>query len=203
MQACRICRAQTSDHRNRFRGSAPGTARQGWLGFLLAFATLLSTSTAARADDLIPWRGPLPPAFPIAAIDGEAPRLSAFAGKVVLVHFFATWCEPCRPELEALERLRLSIGDDLEILAISVAEPDERVRRHFAAHPVGFRVLLDRDRAVARAWGVHTLPSSFLLDRSLTPLGRADGDVAWDDAIARSRISEALASPAAGPAAER
>ena len=198
MPSSRICRAQTTDSRNRFHGSAPGDSNRKLLGLLLALFFSLFPSDASRADALTPWQGPGPAPFALAAADGSEVRLSDFRGKVVLLHFFATWCEPCRPELVALERLRRTIGDGLEIVAVSVAEPDDRVRRYFAAQPVGYRVLLDRDRAVARAWRVHALPSTILLDHSLGPVARSDGEVAWDEPAARTSITEALASPPAG-----
>ena len=68
----------------------------------------------------------------------------------------------------------------MQVIAISVAEPEMRVRRFLAAKAPGFPVLLDGDRAVARAWGVSTLPTSFVLDASLKPLLAAEEGVDWD-----------------------
>lgn len=68
----------------------------------------------------------------------------------------------------------------LAIVAVSVAEPDIRVRRFFAAEPVNFPILLDRDRAVSGMWQVSVLPTTFVLDRSLTPRFVVEGDLDWD-----------------------
>jgi len=85
-----------------------------------------------------------------------------------VVHFFATWCEPCREELPALDRLVARSRDrDLAVVAIAVAEVPVRVKRFLAQTPVAFPVLIDADRAVAKAWGVTTLPTSFVLDADL------------------------------------
>ena len=92
--------------------------------------------------------------------------LIAQHGRVVLVHFFATWCEPCREELPALRRLvERAVRQPVTVLAISVAEvPMRACARFIESTPVNFPVLLDQDRAVAKAWDVYTLPTTFVLD---------------------------------------
>jgi predicted transcriptional regulator len=63
------------------------------------------------------------------------------------------------------------------------------VRRFFAGDPVPFSILLDRDRAVAKAWSIHTLPSTVVLDHDLKPRFIAEGDVDW----ARKDVMNVLA----------
>jgi peroxiredoxin len=97
------------------------------------------------------------------------------------VHFFATWCEPCRKELPALQRLIERSGDStLAIFAISVGEPDERVRRFFETTPLTFPVVLDRDREVAKLWRIQSLPTTYVLDRQLGPRLIVEGEFEWD-----------------------
>jgi thiol-disulfide isomerase/thioredoxin len=109
----------------------------------------------------------------------------------VLIHFFATWCEPCREELPALNRLAARAGGGVTVLAIAVADADRSVQRFFAATPVDFPILLDRDRAVAKAWNVATLPTTFVLDGSLQPKFVVETDFAWDT-IDPGKLSSAL-----------
>jgi hypothetical protein len=61
-----------------------------------------------------------------------------------------------------------------------VADVDQRVQRFLAATPFHFAVLLDRDRAVAKAWKVATLPTTFVLDASLQPRLVVETDFGWD-----------------------
>jgi thiol-disulfide isomerase/thioredoxin len=96
------------------------------------------------------------------------------------VHFFATWCEPCVREIDSLHRLGAATrGRPLAIIAIDVAEVDLRVRAFFEKFPAPFTVLLDRDRAVSKAWNVAALPTSFVLDASLNPRFFVEGDLDW------------------------
>jgi peroxiredoxin len=112
---------------------------------------------------------------------GTQHDLGKTKANVVLVHFFATWCEPCREELPALQRLiERSGAADLAVLVVSVGEPDDRVRRFFASMQLSFPVLLDRERQVAKAWRVETLPTTFVLNRELEPRLMVEGEFAWD-----------------------
>jgi peroxiredoxin len=118
--------------------------------------------------------------FSLPSLDGPPHELVRLRGRVVLIHFFATWCEPCREEIASLRELQSRLeGRPFTIVPISVAEADGAVRRFFAAASLPFAILLDRDRAVARAWNIHTLPSTVVLDGGLKPRFIAEGDVDW------------------------
>jgi peroxiredoxin len=120
------------------------------------------------------------PDFALPALDGAKYVLNQQAGGVVLVHFFATWCEPCREELSSLTQLlERQAGKRISVLAVNVAEVPARVRRFLDAAPVSFPVLLDAERAVTKAWGVSILPTTFVLDRALVARLFVEGDVDW------------------------
>jgi peroxiredoxin len=145
----------------------------------------------AEAAELQRWRGGAQPVFSLPNTAGADVALQVARGHVVLVHFFATWCEPCREELPALNRLTARAGGNVKVLAIAVADADRSVQRFFATTPVDFPVLLDRDRAVAKAWNVATLPTTFVLDGSLQPKFVVETDFAWDT-VDPAKLSSAL-----------
>jgi thiol-disulfide isomerase/thioredoxin len=136
--------------------------------------------TRAEAAELQRWTAGAQPTFSLPNTTGANVALEAARGRVVLVHFFATWCEPCREELPALNRLAARANGSVKVLAIAVADADQRVQRFFGSTPVDFPILLDRDRAVAKAWSVATLPTTFVLDASLQPKFVVETDFAWD-----------------------
>jgi thiol-disulfide isomerase/thioredoxin len=150
----------------------------------LAAAPAAADSAEASQDappaTLKIWDGAGKPAFSLDDLHGDQRDLQALVGKVILVHFFATWCEPCVREISSLQRLATATRNKpLAIIAIDVAEVDLRVRAFFENRPVDFTVLLDRDRAVSKAWNVTALPTSFVLDATLTPRFFIEGDLDW------------------------
>jgi thiol-disulfide isomerase/thioredoxin len=153
-----------------------------WLLILsaLPFAGAAPAFASAAQPALTPWTQTAPAPFSLDAINGRHQSLQAFAGKVVLLHFFATWCEPCVAEMTSLQQLSHMTRDKpLAIVAINVAEVDLRVRAFFDRHPVDFPVLLDRDRVVSRSWGISSLPSTIVLDAGLQPRLVVEGDLDW------------------------
>jgi len=117
---------------------------------------------------------------------------------VVLVNFWATWCEPCRDEMPSINKLRASLaGQPFAVLAVNLAEPETRIRRFLEKVPMEFTVLLDRDTNVAKAWNARILPASYLLG----PDGRirysVRGEIDWTHETVRKLIVGML-PPATG-----
>jgi thiol-disulfide isomerase/thioredoxin len=171
-----------------------------WLMALLLSAG--AVTSVAESNESEPKFGTAPlaaiersggPLFALPSLDGATHDLTQHRGRVVLVHFFATWCEPCRPEMASLRELQSRLdGQPFAIVAISVAEADGAVRRFFAGDAAPFSVLLDRDRSVTKAWSIHTLPSTVVLDHGLKPRLIAEGDVDWGRSDVMNMLADLL-----------
>jgi peroxiredoxin len=162
----------------------------------IALALLLWPNSAARIAELTPVGGPAKPDFSLQDLNGGNVTLKTFKGRTVLVHFFATWCEPCREELPALNRFLERSAPNVSVVAISVAEVDPRVRRFFEAMPVNFPVLLDRDRTIAKSWKISTLPTTYVLDANMKPMLVVEADFAWDTVEVESATGKLIKSKA-------
>ncbi|WP_246668901.1 TlpA disulfide reductase family protein [Ancylobacter sp. TS-1] len=157
----------------------------------------MAAAAPEAAPGLVP--GQAAPALALPSLAHGRQDLAALHGRPVLVHFFATWCEPCRAEMAGLSRLAARRKDrPFALLAVDVGEVELRVRRFFDANPVPFPVLLDEDRSAMKAWKVVALPSSFVLDASHALRLYADGPVDWDDPAA-DRLLDNVSDPAAAP----
>jgi peroxiredoxin len=171
-----------------FRCAAPagrGAFHRSSLSLTATLAlVVLTCATFVRTGDSPELRsltGGPQPAFSLDDLSHRPVSLGDARGDIVLVHFFATLCEPCRDELPALRRLvERSDPARLTVISISVAEVDLRVRGFIEKTPVNFPVLLDRDRAVAKSWNVSTLPTTFILDRARKPRLFIERDYDWD-----------------------
>lgn len=95
--------------------------------------------------------------------DGTAGNLSAYRGRPFLLHFWATWCPPCRTELPGL--LELAKQGDLEVLVVGLDSEWGAVER-FLAGPVPPYMALANGSQVEARFGVHELPQSFVVDRA-------------------------------------
>jgi len=156
---------------------------------ILLLCILLGCATLSTAQQLKPWSGGMAPALALRDVEGRLHRLEDYRGKVVLVNFWATWCEPCREEMPSMNRLRASLaGRPFEVLAVNLAESEARIRRFKEQVPLDFAVLMDRDSAAGRDWQARVLPISFLIG----PDGRIRysvvGEIDWTQERVRKTI---------------
>jgi len=159
---------------------------------LLAFLLLFCGLTAAAAE-LKPWPGGATPPLALQDLAGRLHDLADYRGKVVLVNFWATWCEPCRAEMPSIDRLRRSLqGRPFEVLGVNLAEPLSRIEKYLDGMPLGFPLLRDRDSAASKAWKARLLPASYLVGRDGRIRYVAYGELDWSSEPVRKAVSELL-----------
>jgi thiol-disulfide isomerase/thioredoxin len=144
----------------------------------------------------VPISPPRPaPKVAFAALSGRPFALADFAGKVVLVNLWATWCAPCRHEMPSLDRLQSDLGDKIAILAISEDIGGAKAVDPFSAKLGLTRVTLylDPKSAVGQAFKVDGLPTSFVIDRKGLVQGRVEGEANWDSPKMLAVIAPLLA----------
>jgi peroxiredoxin len=130
------------------------------------------------------------PEFTLPSLDGKSVSLSSYRGKVVMVHFWATWCPPCIEELPTLESLyRAYVGKDLEILAVSVDEGGAgAVGRFMQKNRFALPVLLNPDQSVSRRYCTLKFPETYLIDRDGIVRRKVIGAADWTSPAAQEFI---------------
>jgi peroxiredoxin len=158
-----------------------------------ALLLALALALPAAAQPLKDWKGGAAPALELEDLEGRVQRLSDYRGRVVLVNFWATWCEPCREEMPSMERLRSALkGRPFEILAVNVGE-GARVARGFADRmALGFPVLLDRDTRTTKSWGARILPASFVIGPDGAIRYSYLGALDWSDAQVKAALERLM-----------
>lgn len=179
---------------------------------------LVAALVAAGALMIIVFAEPVPgpvdrgapaPAFDLPRLapaeDGsERLSLDAVRGRVVLLNFWASWCEPCEAEMPSMERLYRSLaGEEFELVAISVDDDRSEVEEFQARYGLSFPILLDPDKAVSQRYQTFRYPESFLIGRDGRVVARYIGPRDWDASEYPARIRRLLEAEDAASADPR
>jgi cytochrome c biogenesis protein CcmG/thiol:disulfide interchange protein DsbE len=150
--------------------SAPGR----WLLALglVVLATLSGCGGAmgggsAKAGAASEQLGAPAPDFSLAPIDGGTPiGPKSFAGKVLIVDFWATWCTPCRQSFPVYQKLLEKFPGQLALVGVSVDESQDGIAKFKSETGVRFPVVWDQGQSVAGVYKPGTMPTSFVIDRA-------------------------------------
>jgi thiol-disulfide isomerase/thioredoxin len=146
----------------------------------LSGALLLACfALGAQAGEIKPWKGKTP-ALALPDLEGRETTLAQFKGKVVVLNFWATWCEPCRAEMPSMQQLADRFGPDkLVVLGVNYQEGEPRIRRFLAQNPVQFTILMDREGTATKAWITRVFPTSIIIGPDGRPRHLVVGEYDW------------------------
>ena len=108
------------------------------------------------------------PKFEANKLDGGILKSSDVTGKVLIVNFWASWCNPCVTEYPSLLKLVQSFKGEVVLLAISMDDEKKDVDnflKAFGYDRVSVQILRDTDKKISELFGVQKLPESFLFGR--------------------------------------
>jgi thiol-disulfide isomerase/thioredoxin len=113
------------------------------------------------------------PAPEITASDvtGEGPgSIKDASGRVVILDFWATFCEPCKKSFPKYQELMDQFGGDLVVIAVSVDDPEdvkeEQIKEFVGATGVKFKVVWDKDKSAVKRYSPPKMPTSYIIDKS-------------------------------------
>jgi cytochrome c biogenesis protein CcmG/thiol:disulfide interchange protein DsbE len=135
---------------------------------------LLSYGVASNGTDdtiesaLADGRTPAAPDERLPTLGSDAPgRLKDFRGKVVLVNFWASWCDPCTEELPDLQRVQKTMSEaGATVVGINTRDAPEDAQLWVDKNKLTYPSLRDGSGDYAKEWGVTAYPESFLVDKS-------------------------------------
>ena len=120
-------------------------------------------------------RGSRVPDFVLASLEGEPWSLSKLRGNVVLLNFWASWCEPCRQEMPQLQQLHERYSDDgLVVLGVSDEDPDT-ARRYLKEHGIDYPSVHDGNGSAMQSYQINAIPTSLIIGRDGELLERVEG----------------------------
>lgn len=139
---------------------------------IAAFSMMVATQGAHAALEV----GRAAPELQAKTVDGKAFSLAADAGDVVIVNFWASWCEPCRKEMPAMEAYyKKHQGEGLRILAISMDDPEDDAKVYQIMKNYTYPAAFQRNADYSGYGRIWRLPMTFIVDRR--GILRKDGGV--------------------------
>jgi cytochrome c biogenesis protein CcmG, thiol:disulfide interchange protein DsbE len=106
------------------------------------------------------------PGFSLPTLTGENLELANYRGKVVLLDFWATWCDPCREEIPHLVQLQDKYRDQgLRVIGVSMDDEPEPVRDFYQRFKMNYPVVMGNAKTGELYGGILGLPIAFLIGR--------------------------------------
>jgi peroxiredoxin len=162
------------------------------LGLLAAAA---SSSLLAKEAYLRAWpANRQTPRLLLNDLDGKQWNLADLRGKVVIVNFWATWCEPCVEELQFLNDIASrDIGQGkIAVLGVNYKESASQLRQFSAAHKFAYPILLDKSGEAFKQWAGAVLPTTVLIDRKGKARWRVIGELDSNNNDFRQALEQML-----------
>lgn len=154
------------------------------LGWMLLWLAPWSASVAAETlpPGIIAVQDRTAAPFELADMDGKRYTLTPTAERWRFVHFWASWCGPCRREMPAIERLTQKIDTQhWDLVLINTAEDEDTIFTFLAGTAPALSTLMDRDGQVTEAWRPRGLPATYLVDPGGRIRYQALGGREWDE----------------------
>lgn len=152
------------------------------LTLLIALASLLALASCSRRESS---------SGPAVALgrNGTNVTVAAEPGKVTLLHFWATWCGPCRYELPSFVAFaKANAGPRLRWVAVANDPTFGEVDEHLRSTGITMDTLLDPRGDVMRKWQVDSIPTTIVLDGDGRELARYIGAHDWSDPKQRDAV---------------
>jgi thiol-disulfide isomerase/thioredoxin len=135
---------------------------------VMALCSLLPFTVAGAAslpDGIIVLKKTPAPDFTISDADGNRYSLQQSRGKWVFLHFWASWCGPCRYEIPSIAKLQKKMaGKPIDIVLIDVAEDEDAIFTFLGSVAPSLHSYMDRNGELARQWVPRGLPTTFFID---------------------------------------
>lgn len=168
--------------------------------FCVAAACVLATGAALAVDVR-----PADPKLALPAFDtpeGGPFNFSDVRGRVQVVNFWAAWCEPCRKELPALERMAASMKDQpVDVVLVNLGDSQRLIHAFLKKYPVALPIHRDADsRLLTGAWNIKQLPATLVVDQQGRARWVAIGQLDEQAEPVRSRVTALLKERKAVPA---
>jgi cytochrome c biogenesis protein CcmG, thiol:disulfide interchange protein DsbE len=139
--------------------------------------------------------GPKAADFKLENLDGSTVSLTQFAGKVVFLNIWATWCGPCREEMPSMETLYNELKENKDFVMLAVSQDEKgrtAVAPYVAKNGYHFTILLDPENKVGNSYDVSGVPETFIIDRKGRIVAHHMGAFDWSRPDVKDALQQLL-----------
>ena len=125
------------------------------------------------------------PSFELKTLKGKIFKSSDLKNKAVILNFWATWCAPCIKEMPSLDRLKLKIDGNFDVIAISLDRDGvKKVNDFFNENKItNLEKFFDIKNSLAKEMNLLGVPTSFFVNKEGDLIGYYQGDMEWDNDV--------------------
>ena len=171
------------------------STRQSLFALITLFA-VLTTQAADLPRGIIPVEARPAPALQLSDMDGQQAKLATARGKWAFVHFWASWCGPCRKEMPAIQKVIEQMqGKPIAFYIVNTAEDEDTIFEFLASTASELETLMDRDGLATEAWQPRGLPATYLVDPEGIIRYQALGGRDWHTPAYTTFLNTLMSSP--------
>jgi cytochrome c biogenesis protein CcmG/thiol:disulfide interchange protein DsbE len=147
-------------------------------GLLAALIVIIAGSLNER----VVKAGDIAPDFSVTTDQGRKITATNFGGKVLVLHFWASWCAPCVEEAQPLNEFQKRVADSgVVVLGISIDTNENAYRRFLTMNKIAFETARDPEGDISTSYGTFKVPETYIIDRTGKVVQKFIGEGDWDD----------------------
>jgi cytochrome c biogenesis protein CcmG, thiol:disulfide interchange protein DsbE len=133
------------------------------------------------------------PDFSITTDDGRTVSLANFGGKLLVLNFWASWCQPCVEETPSLEAFaRQFRPEGVVVLGVSIDRNEKAYKQFVQRFGISFETARDPESNISASYGTFQIPETYLIDRSGVVVEKVISNRNWMDPEFLARVRRML-----------
>ncbi len=163
------------------------------LGVLAVLAVTLIYVVSGTLDQRVIEAGDTAPKFSIVTDQGRTITRDNFGGKLLVLNFWATWCEPCLVELPTLDQFQREFANQgVVVLGVSVDRNEKLYRQFLDRAHLSFATARDPEADISASYGTFLYPETYLIDTSGKVVEKFINSQNWMDPEFLARVRRRL-----------
>lgn len=151
------------------------------IGLVAVLAAFLAV-VAGTLQEKVVQTGDAAPKFTVKTDQGREISPSDFGGKVLVLNFWASWCQPCVEETPSLNDFaRKYASQGVVVVGVSVDRNEKLYRNFIRRNGVAFQTARDPDSNISASYGTYKVPETYIIDKSGKVVQKVIGPQNWSD----------------------